>query len=114
MTQHLRLFVSIEWSITTGELRRDTFLKEVQLGLWNCKQSRATAETNRQLWEYQDAGLIQSFQAREMDIQLRAELCLLSAPTRYARHRHFVSPPDPRLVFAIRLRKVFIYVCNPD
>ena len=70
----------------TKELRRDTFLKEVQLGFWKRNQSRATSKTDRQFWEYQDARFIKALQAGEVDVDLCAKLCLLSAPARYACH----------------------------
>jgi hypothetical protein len=60
--RHLRTFVSIERPMpVTKKLRRDTFLKEVQLSFWKCKQSRAAIETDRQFWKSQEAGLIKSF-----------------------------------------------------
>jgi hypothetical protein len=56
------------------ELRRTIFLKEAQLVLWKCKQSRATIETDPQFREYQDTGLIKPLQPGKMDVHLGAKL----------------------------------------
>jgi hypothetical protein len=37
--QHLRLIVSIQWSIGYGALCGDIILKEAQLVFWKCKKS---------------------------------------------------------------------------
>jgi hypothetical protein len=75
-------------------LRSNAALEETQLGVWNRKQRKAATEAYRKLGEYPDHGLVKAFPTGEMDVHLRAKLCLYFRPTGTASHNHFLLTPD--------------------
>ena len=76
------------------DLRRNALLERTQLGFRSRKQSKPAIETDQNLRENPDNGLVKAFQAGIVDVHLRPELCLFFRPTRFTRHDHFTLPPD--------------------